>query len=391
MKTMGLTHKENNELSTIQRKALAERLYSGRMYTDELVEVAQKTDQLFPVREISTGPTTYKRSIELKPFDSINIETDDGGRDIFDYFSRNHVVGCLIVKDGKTLFEQYQHGVTPQSRWMSMSMAKSVSTTLIGAAVVDGYINSIDDPITDYLTDRKTSAYADVTIRQLMHMTSGVGWNDDHTDPSSERRHMLTLQSEHQPDVILDYVMSRSKVAPSGDIWNYSMGETHVVGALVHAATGRWLSDYLSEKIWSRMGMQSEALWWLEAQDSLEVAGAGICATLRDYVRFGEFMLTGGVIKGERILPEWWVEEATKPVLEATVNRTYGFMWWPVADRAGSHENRAYSARGIFGQYIYINPAHNIVIGVNSARAKPLHSEVIPDDDFFNAVVDFLV
>ncbi len=378
------------DLSEGARRAVAERLYAGRMYPDELIALAQRTDSLFPTRIIKVGESTFQREADLIPLDDMCIETDAGSYDLYNYFSWNRVVGCLVIKEGRTVFERYQHGVTPQTRWMSMSMAKSVSTTLVGAAVQDGHIESIDDLLVKYLPACEGSAYADVTVRQLMLMASGVQWNDVHTDPISERRNMLSLQAELSPGVILDYVLDRPKVAPSGQIWNYSMGETHMVGALVHVASGRWLSDYLSEKIWSPFGMQNDASWWLEAPDGLEVAGAGLCVTLQDYVRFGEFMLAGGTIEGERILPDGWVEEATRPTIKAEGNRSYGFMWWPTPNRAGSYHEQAYSARGIFGQYVYVNPAHKTVIGVISSRPKPLGAEIIPDDDFFNAVVNYL-
>lgn len=269
-----------------------------------------------------------------------------------------------------------------------MSMAKSIATTLVGAAIQDGSIGSVDDPLTRYLPQLKGGGYDSVSIRHLLQMTSGVRWDDTHTDPTSERRIMLDMQIAQQSGAILNFLSRQPRVAGPGTIWNYSTGETHVVGALIHAAVGRWCADYLSEKIWQPFGMESDASWWLEAPHGLEVAGSGINATLRDYARFGQFMLNDGVIGGTRVLPQGWVQEATQPRQVAGQQLNYGYMWWPVAARNGSFADGAYSARGIFGQYIYINPARQLVVVVLSARAKPKGSEVIADNDFFNSVVE---
>src|SRR5262249_12058816 len=150
---------------------------------------------------------------------------------------------------------------------------------------------------------------------------------------------------------ILRYVAHRPRAAEPGTVWNYSTGETHVVGALLYAATGRWVSDYLSEKIWSKVGMEADASWWLESPYGLEVAGSGFSATLRDYARFGLFVLNDGVIDGQRVLPPGWVREGGIPRQVGGKRVDYGYMWWPVPGANGSFADDAFSARGIFGQF----------------------------------------
>lgn len=272
-----------------------------------------------------------------------------------------------------------------------MSIAKSISTTLVGAAIQDGLIRSVDDPLTRYLPQLKNGGYDGVSIRHLLQMTSGVRWDDTHTDPTSERRIMLDLQIAQRPGAILNLLSGQPRIAEPGTVWNYSTGETHVVGALVHAAVGRWCADYLSEKIWQPLGMELDATWWLESPHGLEVAGSGVNASLRDYARFGQFMLNDGVIGSTRVLPEGWVRDATLSRDIAGKRLDYGYMWWPVAARDGSFADGAFSARGIFGQYIYINPTQQLVVVVLSARAKPKGSEVIADNDFFNSVVEAVI
>ena len=363
--------------------------YSGRLFPTEQIETFRNIDKLFPTRVISRGDTTGLRQFSERalPLDDMTIETDQGDYDLYDYIARNRVTALLVAKDERIALERYEYGNTNATRWMSMSMAKSVSTTLVGAAIRDGMISSLDDQLTQYLPSLKGGAYDGVSIRHLLQMTSGAHWDETHTDTDSERRQVLELQLAQKPGEILKFMSGLKRVAEPGTHWNYSTGETHVVGELLYAATGEYLSDYLSRKIWSRLGMESDATWWLEAPGGLEVAGSGISATLRDYARFGHFIMNDGMIDGERILPDGWVKEAGSPREVGGQSLDYGFMWWPVHAPAGTRFESGFSARGIFGQYMYINPAEKIVIVVWSARAKPLGSEVIPDNDFFNAVV----
>jgi CubicO group peptidase (beta-lactamase class C family) len=370
---------------------IARRVYEGRLLPSEQVITFRQTERLFATRPVLRGggpvQTLPRRATQIQ-----DVAIRSGGKhyDLYDYLSRNRIAGALLLKGGEIAFEYYDFGNDPTTRWMSMSMAKSVSTTLIGAAVQQGLIGDVDEQLTVYLPELKSSAYDGVTIRQLLQMSSGVAWDDTHTEPASERRAMLELQIEQQPGAILRYMRQLKRVAAPGTAWNYNTGDTHVVGALLHAATGRWAADYLSERIWSRLGMEADASWWLESPDGLEVAGSGISATLRDYGRFGRFLLQDGVAGGERILPENWIREAVAPRNIGGKQVEYGYMWWPVAAPDGTFGNGAFSARGIFGQYIYINPAEQVVVVILSSRSKPKGAEAIPDNDFFNAAVETL-
>ena len=364
--------------------------YAGLLLPEAQVQLFQAADRIFPTRIIARGQRVHPLPSAPRSLTGMRIASRGTEFDLYDYISRNRVAGLLVIKNRGVALEHYDLGNGPATRWVSMSMAKSISTTLIGIAVRDGFISSVDAPLTDYLPQLAGSGYADASIRHLLQMTSGVRWDDTHTDPDSDRRHMLELQIGQQPATILHYVASRPRIATPGTVWNYSTGETHIVGALLHAAVGRWLSDYLSERIWAPFGMESDAAWWLESPQGLEVAGAGISATLRDYGRFGLFMLGNGTIDGRRLLPDDWIREATAPRPFNGGQLDYGYMWWPVPAPDGSFTQGAFSARGIFGQYTYVNPAEDIVIVVLSARSKPKGAEVIADNDFFNAVVETL-
>jgi hypothetical protein len=175
-----------------------------------------------------------------------------------------------------------------------------------------------------------------------------------------------------------------------GTIWNYNTGETQIVGELVHAAVKRPVAQYLSERIWSRFGMESDATWWLDSPNGQEIGGSGLSATLRDYGRFGLFFMNGGVAAGEKILPEGWITEAGSSKMIGGKKVNYGYMWWiPDASANPVHEG-AFLARGIFGQSIYVNPGENVVVVVWSARPKPIGTNTISDEDFYAAVVKAL-
>lgn len=201
---------------------------------------------------------------------------------------------------------------------------------------------------------------------------------------------MLELQLEGKPGTIVEFMAKLPRAHEPGTAWNYSTGETHLVGALVHAAVGKPVSVYLSEKIWSKLGMEQDATWWVESPDGLEVGGSGFSATLRDYARFGQFVLNKGVINGESVVPDGWFEQAGSPKDMSGKNVNYGYMWWPLGAPAGSPNEGAFTARGIFGQYVYVNPREHVVIAMWGARSKPTGVPPIVDADFFAAVVSAL-
>jgi len=298
----------------------------------------------------------------------------------------------LVLKDGQVALEIYQYGNTAKTRWMSMSVAKSITSTLIGAAIKQGAISSLDDPVTKYVPMLAGSAYEGVSIRDLLTMSSGVRWNETYTDPASDRRQLLDAQIAQRPGAVLELMKRLPRAAPPGTVNNYNTGETLVAGEVVHNAVKRSLSEYLSERIWKPYGMEADATWWLDSPDGIEIAGSGISATLRDYARFGLFFLNGGRIGGEAVLPAGWTQEAGSPQrLKNGKKLDYGFFWWPATATPETPDPQgAFTAVGIFGQYVYLNPKERVVIVVLSAQSKPDGMGVVDDQDFFGAVVKAL-
>ena len=365
-------------------------IFNGTLRPDVEVNTFRQIDKVFPSRVVPHGVSVYPLPASDRPLENVSFVSKGKKYDIYDYLSLNRVSGLLILKDGKIAYEDYELGNNEKSHWVSWSVVKSVSSTLVGAAIKDGYIGGLDDPVTKYLPEIAGGAYDGVTVRNVLQMASGVKWDETYTDPKSDRRHMLNLQIEQKPGAIIKFMSSLPRAGAPGTIWNYSTGETHVVGALVHAAVKRPLAQYLSEKIWSKFGMETDATWWLESPDGMEVGGSGLSATLRDYGRFGLFVAEGGKANGQQVVPQGWYSEAgsSKNVGGKTVD--YGYMWWTFGDSASPVHRGAFQAEGIFGQFIYINPREHVVAVVWSARPKPTGANTIDDADFFAGVVNAL-
>ncbi len=354
-------------------------VYDGQLFPDLQVNTFRNIDRLFATRTVKAGNSPRPLPAAERRLQNFQFESRGNSYDLYDFMALNRVAGLLVVKNGEVAFEQYALGNDEHTRWMSMSVVKSITATLVGVAIQDGHIDSLDDPLTRYLPQFTGSAYEDVTVRQLLRMASGVAWNETYTDPASDRRAMLEAQIAQQPGAILDLMAGLERAAAPGTRWNYSTGETSVVGALVNAATGESVASYLSRKIWQPFGMETDASWWLDAPHGQEIGGSGLSATLRDYARFGLFMLNNGEIDGESILPPGWVQEATAwPTIGGELV-DYGYMWWLL-------DEGAYAAIGIFGQFIYVHREDKLVIAMWSAQPKPVGKDAVDEYLFSNAV-----
>lgn len=283
----------------------------------------------------------------------------DVGTDIDAYMEDQRTAALVVVQDGKIRLEKYGLDFSSGKRWTSFSVAKSFTSTLVGAAIKDGYIRSIDDKVSDYIPDLRGSAYDNVTIKQLLTMTSGVKWNEDYGDPKSDVALFNAHKADPGVDVTVSYMRKLKPEAPPGTKWVYKTGETNLIGVLASSATKKSLSDYLSEKIWRPFGMEQDASW-LQGSTGHEISGCCMQASTRDFARFGLFMLGGGIADGKSILPDGWIAEATMKHADTYAPKYgYGYQWWTLND--GS-----YTARGIFGQGIFIDPKRKLIIASNS-------------------------
>ncbi|MGZ6225799.1 MAG: serine hydrolase domain-containing protein [Syntrophales bacterium] len=283
----------------------------------------------------------------------------DVGIDVDAYMNDQRAAGLVIIQDGKIRLEKYGLGFSANGRWTSFSVAKSITSTLVGAAIKDGYIRNINDKVSDYIPDLKLSVYNNVTIKQLLTMTSGVKWNEDYADPHSDVSLFDSHKAEPGVYVTVGYMRTLKSEAPPGTKWVYKTGETNLIGVLVSSATKKKLSDYLSEKIWRPFGMEQKASWLLGSTGH-EISGCCLQVSTRDFARFGLFMLGGGIAGGKSVFPDRWIAEATTKHANTDENEDgYGYQWWIVND--GS-----YAAKGIFGQGIFIDPKRKLIIASNS-------------------------
>ncbi len=313
--------------------------------------------RLYPGREIKAGDSPSVIPKSEADFSSLRYEVDGEEFSLDDYKLRNHVGGLLVIKNGDILHEFYGMGNDEDTRWISFSMSKSVTSMLLGAAIQDGYINSVDDKVTDYLPLLKNSSYDQSSLRHVLQMASGVAWNEDYTDMNSD----VATYPAMDLVAMMRYLGNKERVAEPGAVFNYNTAETDLVGAIVRAAIGNNLASYLEYKIWQPFGMEADAVWSTHGPAG-ERGGCCLNVTLRDYGRIGLFALADGVLPdGTRILPEGWMAESTAP---SPGSDGYGYLWWLSEDGDG---NPTYDARGIFGQGIHINPRTNLVIVVLSA------------------------
>ncbi len=297
--------------------------------------------------------------------------------DIDAYMKSQRNAGLIIVQDNKVRFEKYALDYGAEGRWTSFSVAKSFTSTLVGAAVKDGFIKSLDDKVTQYIPSLRGSVYDDVTVRQLLTMTSGVKWNEDYADPKSDVAQFGLQKPVPGEDITVSYMKKLTREAPAGSKWVYKTGETNLIGVLVSSATGKKLSDYLSEKVWKPYGMEADAFWIL-GDTGHEISGCCISARLRDYARFGQFVMGGG----KNVVPDGWFAAATTKQADiAQPGRGYGYQWW-------TYDDGSYSAQGIFGQGIFIDPKRRLVIASNGNWPKATDPDTVgaERERFYKAV-----
>ncbi|MEY2618781.1 MAG: hypothetical protein RL522_1783 [Pseudomonadota bacterium] len=279
--------------------------------------------------------------------------------DVDAFMAGQRAAALVVLHRGQVRLERYGLDFDAQGRWTSFSVAKSFTSVLVGAALKDGHIRSMDDKVSDYLPQMKGSAYDDVTLRQLLTMTSGVKWNEDYNDPNSDVAKFNNHKPEDGVDATVSYLRRLPREAAAGTRWHYSTGETNLVGVLLSQATGKPLATYLSEKVWVPAGMEQSATWIL-SKTGREISGCCIQAAARDYARFGQFILQGAKVQGASIVPEGWLAQAThEQVGIGQPGLGYGYQWWTQADGT-------FHARGIFGQGLYIDPARQLVIVINA-------------------------
>ena len=324
-------------------------------------------DQLFPTRTI-TASTDPRPLVETPlPLGQLAYQVDQTEQTIDQLLEDRRVRGFLVLQGNRILLEHYAQGHGPDTRWISFSVTKSVTSMLIGAAIRDGFIDSVKDAVTRYLPRFTGSAYETVTVGQVLQMASGIAWTEDYDDPESD----VAKAGGANGLNLLNYLSELERSAAPGERFNYNTAETNLAGEILRAAIGNNATTYLERTIWHPFGMADDATWLLGEPYGGELGGCCISATLRDYGRLGLFAKSQYLGTGSPTVDHAFMQESTVP---SHGYDGYGYLWWLWGDNI-------FSAIGIFGQHIYVNPALDLVVAMHgnddTADALPLEGTLI--------------
>jgi len=331
-------------------------------HMDELgfrTDIINKGDDAYPLKE---------------PGDAFSIRYEFGGKDhtLEDYLSREDVTGFLVLHDNQIVFERYLYGANRDSRFVSQSVAKSILSILVGAAVDAGKIHSVNDPIVRYLPYLSSSGYRDVTIKQALEMSTNVDYSENYRDPKSGAALIGAALLTGSPS-FKDFAASIGPTTTKpGSAFQYQSVNSQVLGLLLEKVAGEPLNRWAEEKLWKKIGASHDAFFYESKKQPDTCAFACFNAALRDYGLVGLVMLNKGQLGGKRILSEAWVRDSTVPDAPYLMPKPpgtngeptngYAYQWWVPYGTEG-----AFEAEGIFGQMVYVNPTRHVVIVQTSA------------------------
>jgi CubicO group peptidase (beta-lactamase class C family) len=276
------------------------------------------------------------------------------------FLERTYTNALLVIKDGKVVSELYRNATHERSRFIAWSMTKSVTSVLIGCALAEGRIDSLDTPISRYLPELKGGGYEGVSIRHVMQMRSGVDYEERY-----DFEHPGRAASNHIAALVknvarfADAARTLPRIHEPGSVFQYKTIDTAVLGWLVERVTQGSVAAYTARCLWEPLGAEADAFYIMDGSPGLgrEFSGAGFNATLRDFGRIGQMVLDGGVANGRRIVSADWIRQSTQPTgPEDNQRGGYGLQWWTLAN------TDAFAAIGLQGQYIYIDPSTRTVV-----------------------------
>ncbi len=326
------------------------------------------------------GGKVFPLPAALYEMPAVRYHMDGKAYRLADYLRRQNVTGLLILKDARVVYEYYGSGNGAETLWTSRSVAKSVVSILVGMAIKEGLIRSVADPVTRYLPELKGSVWDGVSLRDLLQHTSGVAWNENYADPTSEFAHLTLCEASPEPYPCVWRLISTLPRTPGlrpGEVWSYNTGGAWLVGRVLEKAAGMTIARYLETRLWSKFAMQSDGVWEALVKGQVDMGGHGFNATLRDWGRFALFVAAGGKLpSGEELLPSDWIAQsvawsnAKGSVTPATPDGQYGYQWWfngvdPSRREAGNAMRTArqsFWAEGIYGQAVAINPIEKLVL-----------------------------
>lgn len=318
-------------------------------------------------RQVAPAVAAALTSVNNPPLISYNYK--GGTYTLAQYLDRQRATGLLVLKNGEIVAEHYRYGRTPDARFSSFSMAKSVTSLLVGIALEQGHIKSIDDTAETYDKSLAGSPYGATTVRQLLRMSSGLVFTeryDGNDDVARLSRASAGASGAGRPIDVLRSVTERH--APAGSKFVYASAETAVLGRVLSNATQKSLTELTTEWLWKPMGAESDAYWRISV-DGQEQAQGGFSASLRDWGRLGRLLANDGKHAGVQVLPLSWLLDATDPARQpdafkprkATSYFGYGYQFWLLPMKA-----RTFAMQGIHGQTVYVQPSTGVVMVLTS-------------------------
>jgi len=293
-------------------------------------------------------------------------------------FTDMQTVAYLVIKNDSIMHEQYWDGFGEDSHTNSFSMAKSFTSMLIGCAIDEGKIKSVDEPVGDFIPEFKEGENAKLTIKNLLTMSSGINFDEDYVNP------LAYPAAAYYGDDLRKLTLKYKVTEPPGKVFKYLSGNSQLLGIILQKATCSTLSEYMSEKIWQPVGARDEAIWSLDHEDGMEKAYCCFNSNARDFARLGKLYLDSGRVDGKQIISQEYVLNSIKPAElldeEGKKNDKYGYSWWLIPNYKGHH---IFYARGILGQYIVCIPDKKmIVVRLGKKREKRKGSDH-PADLFY--------
>jgi len=349
--------------------------------TEERLIGHRNMQTISPARLVKAGGTVYP--LPKDPDITVSYQIDGVPYSLDDYFKRARTSGLLVIKNGHIVLERYGNGYTDQMAGTSRSMAKSMTSVMVGLAVKDGYIKSLDDTVSQYVPEFKGTLYEKISLRVMLQMLSGIPYTENAADPATDVHSLLGCVYKNQKGclvAVLKDIASRPAATahPPGTTYTYSTGDAALMAIIVERASKMNLSEYMSKRIWQPFGMERDGYWNVDNVDGNTLGGSGFGATLRDYGRIGLFVMGNGLLpNGEKAFRDGWMEESIKPSAVSVTNKRrspgaaegkdtlpYGYFWWrpSSAHPAMPGIEGTYYAEGSNGQFLMVNPAEKVVI-----------------------------
>ncbi|MFD2116672.1 serine hydrolase domain-containing protein [Paenibacillus yanchengensis] len=335
----------------------------GAMLNEENISWSfRNMDKIMPKHDLVAPAQKFQFKENIQPLFDLHYEYNGKTSSIAHLLQKVHATGLLVIKDDTIITEQYVNGYTKESTAMSMSVAKSIVSALVGIAFDEGLMTDVTDPVTKYLPELMGSGYDGASIKDILQMSSGVKFNEDYGDKDAEiHTFLIDIFGEKQVP-IQQYISQLTKLEEPG-FYQYKSVDTQVLTMLVEKVTGMKASQYLQQKLWTPLGMEFDGYWSTDLH-STPIAFTFVNSTLRDYAKIGRLYLNNGNWQGKQIISEDWIKQSVEPdranLMPGRANDFFGYQyqWWKPLHSTGGE----FIARGIYGQHIYVNQPANVII-----------------------------